>query len=135
MIYFFNTNPAIQSNLANILGFERKTLPMKYLGVPLTNKACRNITWEGVIKKMHERVKNWNYITLNLAGRLTNILQAIPTYPMLVFLDPKGILKNIRAIQRDFLWRGAKEKMKWVLVAWGKVCIPKNKRGLELQDP
>jgi hypothetical protein len=39
MIYFFNTNPAIQRNLANILGFERKMLPTKYLGIPLTNRA------------------------------------------------------------------------------------------------
>ena len=33
MIYFFNTNPAIQRNLANILWFERKLLPTKYLGI------------------------------------------------------------------------------------------------------
>jgi hypothetical protein len=36
IIYFFNTNSAIQQNLDNILGFEHKTLPMKYLGIPLT---------------------------------------------------------------------------------------------------
>jgi hypothetical protein len=41
MIYFFNTNPAIQRNLANILGFEHKTLPTKYLGIPLTDKAYK----------------------------------------------------------------------------------------------
>jgi hypothetical protein len=58
MIYFFNTNPAIQRNLANILGFERKTLPTKYLGIPLTDKACKMATWEGVINKLQERVKN-----------------------------------------------------------------------------
>jgi hypothetical protein len=40
MIYFFNTNPAIQRNLANILWFERKMLPTKYLGIPLTDRAC-----------------------------------------------------------------------------------------------
>ena len=33
MIYFFNTNPPIQGNLANILWFERKLLPTKYLGI------------------------------------------------------------------------------------------------------
>ena len=58
MIYFFNTNPAIQRNLANILGFERKTLPTTYLGIPLTDRACKMETWEGVINKLHERMKN-----------------------------------------------------------------------------
>ena len=83
MIYFFNTNPAIQRNLTNMLRFEWKTLPMKYLGVPLIDKECRNITWEGVIKKMQERVKNWTYRTLNLVGWLILtkvILQAISVY-------------------------------------------------------
>jgi hypothetical protein len=71
MIYFFNTNPAIQRNLANILGFERKMLPTKYLGIPLTDRACKMETWEGVINKLQERVKKWTYRSLNLAGRIS----------------------------------------------------------------
>jgi hypothetical protein len=58
MIYFFNTNLAIQRNLENILGFERKTLPTKYLGIPLIDKAYKMETWKGVINKLQERVKN-----------------------------------------------------------------------------
>ena len=52
MIFFFNTNPAIQRNLANILGFECKTLPTKYLGIPLTEKSYKMSTWEGIINKL-----------------------------------------------------------------------------------
>jgi hypothetical protein len=66
-------------------------------------------TWEGVINKLHERVKNWTYRSLNLVGRLVltkAVLQAILTYMMSVFPAPKGILQKIRAIQRDFLWSG-----------------------------
>jgi hypothetical protein len=59
MIYFFKTNHAIQRNLTNILGFERKKIPMKYLGIPLKDKDCNMETWEGVINKLQERVKNW----------------------------------------------------------------------------
>jgi hypothetical protein len=54
---------------------------------------------------------------------------------MSVLPAPKGILQKVRAIQRDFLWRGAESKKKWALVAWEKVCKPKCKRGLGLQDP
>ena len=120
VIYFFNTNPTIQRNLANILGFECKTLPTKYLGIPLTDRAYNMATWEGVINKIQERVKNWTYRSLNIAGRLIltkTILQAIPTYMMSVFPSPKGILKKIRTIQRDFLWRRKETKKKWALVA------------------
>jgi hypothetical protein len=57
MIYFFNTNPATQRNLANILWFEHKTLPMKYLGIPLMDRDCNMAMWEGVINKLQEREK------------------------------------------------------------------------------
>jgi hypothetical protein len=106
MIYFFNTNPIIQRKLANILGFERKMLPTKYLVIPLTDISCKNATWEGVIRKLQERVKNWTYRALNLAERLIltkAVLQEISTFMILVFLAPKGVLQKIRSILRDFL--------------------------------
>eukprot|EP00253_Pinus_taeda_P034631 PITA_34631 len=37
-IFFFNTNIAIQRNIARILGLQRDKLPSKYLGIPLTDK-------------------------------------------------------------------------------------------------
>ena len=118
MIYFFNINPAIQRNLANILGFERKTLPTKYLGIPLIDRAYKMETWEGVINKLQERVKNWTYRSVNLVRRFIltkTVLQAIPTYMMFIFSTPKGILQKIRTIQRDFLWRGVESKKKRAL--------------------
>jgi hypothetical protein len=54
---------------------------------------------------------------------------------MLVFPTPKGIIQKIRAIQRDFLWRGEERKKKWAFVASEKACKPKCKGGLRLQDP
>eukprot|EP00253_Pinus_taeda_P012543 PITA_12543 len=37
-VFFFNTHIAIQRNVSRILGFQRQSLPSKYLGVPLTAK-------------------------------------------------------------------------------------------------
>jgi hypothetical protein len=98
MIYFFNTNTTIQCNLANIMEFGCKTLPTKYLGIPLTNRACTKATWEGVVSKLQERVKTWTYRALNLDGRLIltkMVLQQILAYMMSVFPTPKGILQKI----------------------------------------
>jgi hypothetical protein len=137
MIFFFNTNPAIQRNLANILGFERKALPTKYLGITLIDKAYKMYTWEGIIKKLQEQVKKWTYRSQNLVIRLiltNSILQAIPTSMMFVFPTPNVILQKIRTIQRDFLWREAETRKKWALVVWEKVCKPKSKGGLGIQD-
>lgn len=40
-----------------------------------------------------------------------------------------------RSIQRDFLWGKGKERKKWALVAWEKICKPKNHGGIGLDDP
>jgi len=48
---------------------------------------------------------------------------------------PKGVLQQIRNIQRDFLWGKGEEKKKWALVAWDRLCKPKTHGGLGLHDP
>jgi len=50
-------------------------------------------------------------------------------------LAPKGILNQMKNIQRNFLWGKGEEKKKWDLVAWEKICKPKNHGGLGLDDP
>jgi hypothetical protein len=102
------------------------------------DKVGKKSTWENMINKLQDRVKRWTYRALNFAGRLVltkAVLQAIPTYLLSVFPTPAGILQRIRTIQRNFLWRGAEDKNKWALVAWEKLCWPKRKGGLGLQDP
>ena len=51
-IFFFNTNISIQKNTAKILGFQRDSLPSKYLGIPLTAKPLHKSIWERVINKL-----------------------------------------------------------------------------------
>jgi hypothetical protein len=73
------------------MGFERKTLPSKYLGVPLTDKVYKIPTWEGVINKLQEWLKNWAYRSLNLVERLILtkfVLQEIPTFMISFFPNP-----------------------------------------------
>jgi hypothetical protein len=102
------------------LGFERKSLPTKYLGIPLTEKAYKLSTWQGIVNKLQNRVKTWMYRSLNLAGRLIltkSVLQDIPTFMMSVFLAPKGILQKIITIQREFLceeWKQGKNGHWWL---------------------
>eukprot|EP00253_Pinus_taeda_P020137 PITA_20137 len=136
-IFFFNTNIAIQRNISRILGFQRDSLPSNYLGVPLTVKPLHKNIWETIINKLQERTRKWTMRSLNLAGRLVltkAVLQAIPVFMLSAIPAPKGILLQMRNIQRDFLWVKGEEKKKWALVAWEKICKPKNHEGLGLDD-
>jgi len=48
---------------------------------------------------------------------------------------PKWVLKNIRNLQRNFLWGSSGHKRKWALVKWTEVCLPKSAGGLGLRVP
>eukprot|EP00253_Pinus_taeda_P008568 PITA_08568 len=137
-IFFFNTHQAVQSHLSRLLGFRIGSLPSRYLGAPLTLKPWQKNHWEKILANMERRCKHWTNRALNFAGRLVltkAILQAIPQYMLLILPAPKGVLDQIRSIQRSFLWSGNSEKKKWSLVAWKKLCRPKNKGGLNLDSP
>lgn len=135
---FFHTHLAIQRYLTNILGFKRRSLPSKYLGIPLTRKPWQKLHWEHFLSKLEDRSNYWTNKILNLAGRLAMtkaVLQAIPHYMLSILPAPKMVLQKIKNIQRAFLWSRKVDKQRWALVAWAKICKPKNLRGLGLQDP
>eukprot|EP00253_Pinus_taeda_P028390 PITA_28390 len=137
-IFFFNTNVAIQRNISRIMGFQRDSLPSKYLGVPLTAKPLHKSIWEPMISKLQDKTRKWTMRSLNLAGRLVltkAVLQSIPIFMLSAIPAPKGVQHQLRNIQRDFLWGKGEEKKKWALVAWEKICKPKNHGGLGLDDP
>eukprot|EP00253_Pinus_taeda_P007884 PITA_07884 len=105
-ISFLNTNIAIQRNISRILGFQRDSLPTKYLGVPLTARPMHKSIWEPVFNKLQDRVKKWTLKVLNLASRLVltrSVLQSIPIFMLSTLLAPKGVLEQFNNIQRDFL--------------------------------
>jgi len=100
-IFFFNTDISIQRNLSRILGFQRESLPAKYLGVPLTDKPLHKEIWEPVLNKLKEKIIKWKNRALNLAGRLILtevILQSIPIYMLSAIPAPFGVITNIRNI-------------------------------------
>eukprot|EP00253_Pinus_taeda_P013455 PITA_13455 len=132
-IFFFNTLPTVQTHLSQLLGFRIGSLPSRYLGAPLTLRPWQKGHWEKILANMKKRCSHWTNRALNLAGRLILtkvVLQAIPQYLLSMLPAPKGILQQIRNIQRSFLWSGvvnrtcgAKIWWKWIenpTVPWAR---------------
>ena len=59
----------------------------------------------------------------------------MPLYIFSVLAALKWVLKDIRTLQRTFLWNGDKKSHHWPLVKWDNVYRSKANGGLALRDP
>ena len=81
-----------------------------------------------------ERAMSANFMMMVYSGRITvinSLLTSIATYTMCAIKLPPKILENIDKIRRHCLWNKKTEDREHCnpLIAWDKVCRPKNKGG------
>jgi hypothetical protein len=137
-LFFFNMKTPIQCHISDILGFNRSSLPSKYLGIPLINNALWNSSWEHLLSSFTKTLSSWTFKALNLPSQLILLkafLQALPIYIFSALAAPKFVLTTIKSMQRNFLWQGLTKEKKIALVSWDKLCRPKEQGGLGLRDP
>ena len=104
----------------------------------MAESTIKQVSWKELLDKINKNLSLWTFIALNFPCRLIlvkSVLQAMPMYLFSVLVAPKSIIKQIRNIQRNFLWGGLKDKRKWPLVDWKTLCTPKGMGGLGLKDP
>eukprot|EP00253_Pinus_taeda_P003177 PITA_03177 len=136
-IFFFNTLPTTQREIACILGFSIASLPSNYLGAPLIASALKHSSWTNLLEKLEAKLFLWTHRALNMASRIVLIkavLQSMPLYLFSIMAAPKWVLKSIKQLQRNFLWGSSGPNRKWALVKWEKACLPKNTGGIGLRD-
>ena len=104
-VFFMNTTPIVQRNIARILGFSRGVMPLKYMGVPLGMGKLKKESWQEILDIMKQRLSSWVLRPLNLHSRLVllkSVLQAMPIYLFSVFSAPKSVLCEIRFYGKEF---------------------------------
>lgn len=70
--------------------------------------------WKHVIKDIRRRLDKWRRIFLLLGGRvvlISSVLNVIPLYSLSFYRAPNKVIKEIKIIQINFLWRAFKDIM------------------------
>ncbi|KAK4384719.1 putative ribonuclease H protein [Sesamum angolense] len=122
--------------IVEYLGFQEGSLPVRYLGVPLTSSRLTIADCRPLINRIDTRLAGWNQHNLSYAGRvqlIKSVLSSLHTYWASVFILPKGILKIIEGKMRKFLWQGASGRGN-AKVAWDQICKPKEEGGLGIRS-
>ncbi|XP_019189231.1 PREDICTED: uncharacterized protein LOC109183618 [Ipomoea nil] len=80
------------------------------------------------------KVRSWNAKFLSKAGRevlLKNVIQAMSSYAMMVFLLPSGICKEIETLMNEHRWTGSVNNGKGIRWrTWAGLFAPKDAGGL-----
>lgn len=120
---------------AQIMNCNASNFPLKYLGMPLSNKKqIGKDQYQPLVTKMENKLFTWNAGLLSIGERVTLInatLSAIPIYFMSTLMLLKWLIKKIDKIRRKFIWHGHKKNQhqdRYIsLIAWDIVITPKNR--------
>lgn len=126
-------NKLPEEHLARTFNCVRGTLPVSYLGIPISGCRPSRQVWEELISKIRSKLQTWKAKLLSFGGRLTlvnSVLSATPNYWMSIFKLPCWVIKAIDRIRRDFLWSGPDiDHPKMRLVKWHRICRPREQGG------
>lgn len=134
-VYGFGVSQIEKEEMANMLNCVLGDLPMKYLGIPVSDHNLTMGAFGFLPQKMLTRLDPWNDKFLTSGGKqiLTNsCLSSIPLYCMGFYWLADGIHKKMDSIRAKFLWQETEEKFKYHMAKWDMVCRPKDQGGLDI---
>jgi hypothetical protein len=124
----------------HILGCSKGNFPQQYLGLPLSTHKLPASAFSIYIHKTDKFLASWQADLLNPMGRtvlVNSVLDSILVYLMSSLQLPASALHAMDKKRRAFLWSGDKSGTSspaGCLVAWTKVCNPRDLGGLGVRD-
>ena len=112
------------------------TLPIRYLGMPLTTKTLTSHDYEPLIDKIRSRMLCWSNKTLSFAGRLQlikSVIASMVNFWSQAFILPAKCLDKIESMCSAFLWSGSPTQTHKAKVSWDDLCVPKEEGGLGIR--
>ncbi|PKI44067.1 hypothetical protein CRG98_035529 [Punica granatum] len=94
------------SILVNSSGFEKGTLPVRYLGLPLVSGKLSSKNCEALTERILKRIRSWSVKHLSYAGRvqlINSVLFSMANYWCTHFILPKKVVKLVQQQCKSFL--------------------------------
>ena len=132
-VYMFGVSEARQIEIANMLNCKTGSLPLKYMGFPISDKKLLVKVFDSVVNKLKSKLQPWKGKHLSYGGRLiltNSSMCSIPIYTMGLYLLPESIHHQMDTVRPRFFWRGDPDKFRYHLVNWDNSCLPKDFGGL-----
>ncbi|KAJ1695315.1 hypothetical protein LUZ63_012013 [Rhynchospora breviuscula] len=134
----FNITNDQSLQIQSLLHCSPSALPLTYLGLPLSHRKPDRLCFQKLIDKIKGKLAGWKTPLMTRAGRAvlaSSVLSSIPVYFMSVFQLPSWVIRDIDKVRRNFIWkRNGVSGTGIPLLAWDRVCLPKQLGGFGLQQ-
>lgn len=136
-VFLAGVSDELGAQPCDILGLQRGSFPVRYLGLPLISTRLSVSDCLVLIEKVQKKVKGWSSKLLAYAGRLQLVKSALlnlQIYWSSIFLIPKIVIKKIEAVLTAFLWKRIPTAKTRIKVSWQEMCKPVKQGVLGLTD-
>ena len=128
---------SLHNHCIQTIGFQEGSLPMNYLGIPITASRLSKLECSTLVEKITARVHIWATRNLSFAGRamlINNVIFGMFNYWASIFLLPQSVLDKITSICRNYLWGGKEDMTRIPHISWANTCKAKKHGGAGIKD-
>lgn len=114
---------------ANMLNCQLGDLPIKYLGMPVSDHKLGLAAFEPLVMKLSKRLDPWKGKYNSSGARLilsNTCLSSLPIYMMGFYFFHDRTHGKMDSIRSSFYWQGADGLNKYHMMKWDGVTIPKD---------
>lgn len=129
---YFNKFCSNKQSMLDKLGFTEGSLPVKYLGVPLSNNNITDVECGKLINEIRDKLQGWRSKLLSFAGRVELVHTVITSkvrFWLQTFQIPDCSIAKINSVCANFIWRGGIHKIKY-----SDLCRKKKEGGVGLKN-
>lgn len=119
----------------NTTGFSIGTLPMRYLGLPLTSKKWNFFECDQLVERLQRGltlvILNSFFMLIDCKLLMLSSFQYIISEELYSYFH--SVIKEIDKKCKEYLWGSTEGNMKLALEAWDAICRPKKLGGLNIK--
>ncbi|GAA0149235.1 hypothetical protein LIER_08463 [Lithospermum erythrorhizon] len=120
-VYFGSLGCSEKVEICKVLSMEEGSLPMKYLGIPLTSGHLTYEDFKGLTSGICSKMSSWQARKLSFSRRAQLVRSSI--FGVQIFWCanlpiPKYVIQEVEKKIRTFLWSGKSEGQYHAKVTW-----------------
>lgn len=95
----------------HVIGCKVDRMPSTFLGLPIGVNIRSKRTWNILVDKYKKKLSRWKIKTISIGRRHTsvcNVLGNLGTFLFSLFKDPKGVIKKLENLRKEFFFGGRK---------------------------